>query len=463
MTVHKWSTISFAKYVLGQTNNTYRLESAYNRIDEKVRIKHLECGTTFLMTPGRFIAGQRCSNDYCKRKHQQEACWKKSYKKLVNYVSKLDDYQLLTGFSKFNGIDHRVKILHKNCNSYLSITPHSFEMGRRCNRCSRHKSACKRRKKNALSIMQAKLGSDYLIKTKQYYRNTDILEVEHLKCKLTYPVKANRILSGYGQCPECVTKRVTSYKTLIELLSRHNCILISVPKRFYHSKDKIKIKHLKCNYECTTDIRNVKHPRNKWNMICRSCLKECLRKNRLKSTRKFCQDFHKKRLDSINYLIVGEYTGAHRKIRIFHKQCGQYSSVEPNQLLKGVGCSKCANLGKSVGEELISILLDKKHIDYEYPKKFDDLVDQKPLHYDFYIQSKNILIEYQGEQHFKPKTFGGISKKQALANFKLQQKHDQMKRDYAKKHGYKLVTIEWKEFYDDKVNEIERKLISLLD
>lgn len=49
-----------------------------------------------------------------------------------------------------------------------------------------------------------------------------------------------------------------------------------------------------------------------------------------------------------------------------------------------------------------------------------------------------ILLEYNGMQHYKAVNhFGGEDQ------LKIQKQHDKLKRDYAKKHGYKLITIKY--------------------
>ena len=61
--------------------------------------------------------------------------------------------------------------------------------------------------------------------------------------------------------------------------------------------------------------------------------------------------------------------------------------------------------------------------------------DKRKLSYDFYIPSKNLLIEYNGEQHYKSiKHFGGRKM------FLLQKHHDWLKRKYAKKKWYHFVS-----------------------
>ena len=60
----------------------------------------------------------------------------------------------------------------------------------------------------------------------------------------------------------------------------------------------------------------------------------------------------------------------------------------------------------------------------------------------------NILIEYQGQQHYESfEYFGGKNK------FKSQQYHDKLKRDYAKDKGYKLLELHYSLDTQDKVNK----------
>ena len=60
------------------------------------------------------------------------------------------------------------------------------------------------------------------------------------------------------------------------------------------------------------------------------------------------------------------------------------------------------------------------------------------LSYDFSIPNEKygyVLIEYNGIQHYEANDYFGGEEK-----FKIQKEHDKRKRDYAKKHGYKLIT-----------------------
>jgi len=80
--------------------------------------------------------------------------------------------------------------------------------------------------------------------------------------------------------------------------------------------------------------------------------------------------------------------------------------------------------------------------------------DKGQLSYDIYITSKKIAIEYQGKQHFEPiELFGGID------NFKLQQKRDELKKELSKKHGIKLVFVNYWE--NISVELIKSKILEI--
>lgn len=93
----------------------------------------------------------------------------------------------------------------------------------------------------------------------------------------------------------------------------------------------------------------------------------------------------------------------------------------------------------SLGERAIAAYLDKNKIKYKREYIFSDLKgDGACLRFDFMISYNNkyILIEFQGEQHYKPIEFFGGEKQ-----FRLQQRYDNYKRAYCRLHGYQLIEI----------------------
>jgi hypothetical protein len=96
----------------------------------------------------------------------------------------------------------------------------------------------------------------------------------------------------------------------------------------------------------------------------------------------------------------------------------------------------------SRGEIKIFEILTEAGLSFKEEYIFDDLLSNTnhPLRFDFAVFDDSgeldFLIEYQGIQHYEPKSkFGG------LMGLKRQQFHDMMKREYCHKHGYTLIEI----------------------
>ena len=140
----------------------------------------------------------------------------------------------------------------------------------------------------------------------------------------------------------------------------------------------------------------------------------------------------KKRSNKYDYLKV-KYIDAYTKIEIVCKKHGSFWMLPYNFYGSNQDCPKCF-LSKM--EEEVSNFLKSKNIKFETQKTFDNLIDIRKLSYDFYIPSKNLLIECQGEQHYKSiEIFGGEKQ------FRLQKHHDWLKRKYAKDNKINLIAI----------------------
>ena len=75
----------------------------------------------------------------------------------------------------------------------------------------------------------------------------------------------------------------------------------------------------------------------------------------------------------------------------------------------------------------------------------EDGVDNRKLRFDFYIPSQNVLIEYDGEQHYRPVTFGGMSREKSLEVHKKIKSRDHRKNVWALDKGYRLIRIRFDE------------------
>ena len=124
--------------------------------------------------------------------------------------------------------------------------------------------------------------------------------------------------------------------------------------------------------------------------------------------------------------------------------------------------SGCPYLVTYKGEEYIKLYLQKNNIPFEVQKKFSDLFGTGGgrLSYDFSIPDEkydHILIEYNGIQHYESCEFFGGEEK-----FKIQKEHDKRKHNYAKKHGYKLITVKYTyDTYESIAKHLDKELEKL--
>lgn len=148
------------------------------------------------------------------------------------------------------------------------------------------------------------------------------------------------------------------------------------------------------------------------------------------------------------YTLIGDYLGTNTNTLFKHNDCGFIFQNKPHNILKKAPCPKCKRFN-SKGELAIKKILDKHEIHYESQKRFEKL--SKTLSFDFFLPEENVLIEFQGEQHYHPiKYFGGEEK------FKKQIENDNKKRIFCKNEKYKLLEISYQE-----INNIE-KILSFL-
>lgn len=216
---------------------------------------------------------------------------------------------------------------------------------------------------------------------------------------------------------------------------------------YINAKTKISVLHKACGTE--TMVRPDDFLRGR---RCPVCALNKRAKKRAKTT----EDFKKQVSDRVGdeYHVLSEYKNWKTKVKFRHEVCGHEYFAEPNGFLQGRRCPKC---NTPHGELYIEKYLKDNEIPYEAQFSIEELKDRRRLSYDFLVKDQNILIEYQGGQHYKPiKLFGGEER------FIIQQEHDEMKRRYARDNGYRLLEIKYtyntqekvNRYLDDKLNDM---------
>ncbi len=125
-----------------------------------------------------------------------------------------------------------------------------------------------------------------------------------------------------------------------------------------------------------------------------------------KTTEQFIEEAKKIHGDRYDYSKV-EYKNNKTKVCIICPKHGEFWQ-KPNVHLSNHGCPHCR---PSRGEEKIIEYLEKHDIKFYHDVScFDWLKSNKgyKMQPDFYLPDYNLIVEYDGEQHFKPvKAWGG--------------------------------------------------------
>lgn len=148
------------------------------------------------------------------------------------------------------------------------------------------------------------------------------------------------------------------------------------------------------------------------------------------------------------YKAVDEYINSNTKIRVEHS-CGCVFKVSPHKLFtRHTLCPMC---NSSKGESKILSFLQENNISFQKEYCFSGCKSQRVLPFDFAIFDKNnnlsMLIEYDGEQHFRPIGYFGGEK-----GYEETIKRDNIKTNFCKENNIPLLRIKYTDFENlDKI------------
>lgn len=132
--------------------------------------------------------------------------------------------------------------------------------------------------------------------------------------------------------------------------------------------------------------------------------------------------------------VLGVYLDTHTRIEV---QCEKKHNwfVKPNSITNGTWCPICVG---STGEQAISSYLSRKGIPFKTQSPIKGLPRKR---YDFVVEykGKNIVIEYDGQMHFKWVKYYHKSEEE----FKYRQSVDRIKTYNAINNGYQVIRIDY--------------------
>jgi hypothetical protein len=160
------------------------------------------------------------------------------------------------------------------------------------------------------------------------------------------------------------------------------------------------------------------------------------------------------RLKDRKIIRIDDYINSRTKIKFKCLVDGHEWYAKPSNVLNiKQGCPLC-KISKSENNVLSLI---KEHVNYDTLFLHHKIIiNEKPIYPDFMIikNNKKIIIEYNGEQHYKPVRFNNMDLKKAIKKFNKQKLRDNDLRDYCKYNNITLLEIPYLWKSEKIINEL---------
>ena len=230
---------------------------------------------------------------------------------------------------------------------------------------------------------------------------------------------------GYGRTHEEFVEEIKKISPNIRILSKYN-----------QTDDYIDCECLECGHKWSTKASLLLNGTG-----CKKC---ACKKSGLASRKS--QEYFENQIKEKhpNITILSNYITAKDKVLCKCNKCNHEWWATPDSLLSN-GRSDCPVCSSYSNEGKMVKLLEKWDYRVETQKSFKDCKDVSYLKFDAFLTDFNTCVEYDGEQHYNPIPWGGISEEEANQTLLDVQRRDKIKDEYCKKNGIKLIRIPyWK-------------------
>ncbi|MBO0571862.1 hypothetical protein FDF50_08260 [Clostridium botulinum] len=379
---------------------------------------------------------------------------RKTHKQYLEEVLKQwgNEYSVLEEYKS-----QKIKILvrHNKCSREYYTYPDNLIRGHGCAECFKKNKLNKDKRIDSNKIInyikESKNNEFELLE--HYYKNGEArVKVRHLVCNNISDMVYQNFKNSCG-CSYCseIQRRKTRTKTTEQFQKEINSIFneeYSVLGIYKGVKEKIELRHDVCNTVFSVTPTYALRPRE--TSLCPVCGKNERAKEKSISNKEFLEKVME--LWDNEYTPLEKYKRNYIKIKVRHNVCGYEYKVVPSSLLSGNGCPKCCNFDSKACKK-IEKFLQAHNFDYVREFKIKECKYKYPLPFDFAILLKDkikLLIEYDGEQHYKSiNHFGGEE------NFQLRRKRDGIKNEYCNKNNIKLLRINYMQ--DNEIEEILKR------
>lgn len=371
---------------------------------------------------------------------------RKTHEEFVKEVFDLvgNEYEVI---SQYKTSKEKIVMRHHICNKDYEVKPSNFLSGKRCPWCNHPTFNIEIAKELASELDMTLLEETYVDSfTRMKYKCNLHPEMGILHTTL------QSILGHHKSCTKCRYQKLKDTR-------RNNVDFDAIRKEFEAKGLTLLSKEYQtitspleyiCNKHKDNGIQTVTYDNfMKQPYTCRLCSSEHLSEIKTLSNDEFMQ-----RVNELHPSISvhSKYNGRHSLIDCSCNVCNYQWKTRATNLMY-ISRGGCPNCVGSAGEIRIKNFLDENNIKYTREYTFDDLRGDfnRCLRFDFAIFDTNeklmMLCEFDGSQHYEPSKFNmQYTEEQALENYEKMQRYDEMKNEYCKSNGIKLLRIPYNRY-----------------
>lgn len=337
---------------------------------------------------------------------------------MKNYIESFDGYKLIS--EEYINSSSKLKIRFENEDPFYLSFGH-FRRG------VRGQASKKKIQQNLFKLSYEEVSKrikkeGYTLLSKTYNNNKDILKIKNdVNDEIIY-VNFNDFQNGHRS-------------------NKNKKLTYSEVKKNIESIEGYKLKSNE--YKNSKSKLIIQYHNNKPFLMTYNAFSRGQRDPSLSNNRKKTLDEVRELVEEKGFILISsKYVNENEPLEIKTK-LGKIILVPYKSIRRSVGI----NAKKSIGESKINSFLSSNEI--QFISQYKVVISGKTHIFDFFIPDKDMMIEYDGIQHFKPVDFFGGN--EALEKRRIR---DKQKDDWCKKEGINLIRIKYTD--REKINNILR-------
>jgi hypothetical protein len=436
----------FQSKVFKKYGSEYSVVGTYINSRTRIGIKHNACEKIWNALPATFLAKtnpRTCPN--CSTSHNRKLTNEDFIKEVKALVG--DEY---TPIEEYKNRATKIMMRHNACTHVWKVTPNQFVFSMtRCPKCFKGGFNRKLSEDEFRLRVFINAGEEYLL-LGAFINTNQKIKTKHLTCGYEWNAYPCQLMKPKGsRCPQCSGKKLKTDKWFRNEIFSQVGVEYQVIGKYVNAKSKVKLKHNVCGHQ--------------WDVLPRKFV-GC-EKTRCPKCFKPEKKTHEKFIREVflavgkEYMVMSNYKSNRHQVKMKHNNCGCEWKLFPSNFLHITNPTRCPKCNESKGESRIDDYLNNHGIISKRQQKFADCRHVRPLPFDFFVynpdQSVALIIEYQGEQHYRMVEHMGGAK-----GYEDRKRNDNIKKEFCQKIKIPLLEIKYTEF-EDIERILQKKLSSL--